>query len=295
MIAILGKGAWGSALAKTLADRSPVLCGRGEENRVSGAKIILLAVPAQKIRTVVRSLAPHLESNVAVVLCAKGLELGTGKTLDLVVQEEVLHQAIAILSGPNFATEVAAGKPAAATLACADASRAAELATELSAPHFRLYHTADVTGVAIGGALKNVVAIACGIVIGRGLGENARAALMTRGLAEMTRLAVKRGGKAETLMGLSGLGDLALTASSAQSRNFSFGIRLGKGEAVDAAAHGALVEGAATASAALQLADAHGIELPIANAVSAILAGKASVDQVVAEFLGRPLREEISR
>jgi glycerol-3-phosphate dehydrogenase (NAD(P)+) len=292
MICIFGKGAWGGALAETLGDKNPVHCGRGEEARVAGADIVLLAVPAQEIRGVGRSLAPQLKSDAALVICAKGLELAGGKTLDLVVREEAGRQIIAILSGPNFAAEIAAGKPAAATLACGDAERAADLAVALSAPQFRLYHSCDVTGVAIGGALKNVIAIACGIVIGKGLGENARAALMTRGLAEMTRLAVKRGGQAETLMGLSGLGDLALTASSEQSRNFSFGVRLGKGEAVISAARGALVEGAATANAALKLAAAHEIELPIAGAVSAILEGSASIDQAVAGLLGRPLKME---
>jgi glycerol-3-phosphate dehydrogenase (NAD(P)+) len=228
------------------------------------------------------------------VICAKGFETASGERLSQVAASERPDNPIAVLSGPNFAREVALGLPAAATLGATDAALGQELAEALSSTSFRLYWTDDVTGVEVGGAVKNVLAVAAGIVIGRGLGENARAALITRGLAELARLGAALGARRETLMGLAGLGDLVLTASSLTSRNMAFGHAIGRGADPQALqAHpGALVEGAFTAAAVVQLAGRHGVEVPICAAVDAILAGRLDIASALEALMSRPIRTE---
>ncbi|MCJ2123883.1 NAD(P)H-dependent glycerol-3-phosphate dehydrogenase [Methylobacterium sp. J-077] len=324
-INVVGGGAWGTALANAAASaghpvtlwlRDPEAAARLEAERenprylpgvplhaqihatarsetLAGARATLLVVPAQTVRGVLVSLRAPLASAGPVILCAKGIERGTDSFLSAVA-EAVLPAGtpVAVLSGPSFAADVARGLPTAVTLAAADPGLAAALSTLLSGPSFRLYHTDDVRGVEIGGAGKNVLAIACGIVAGSGLGESARAALIARAFAELMRFARAFGGRPETLMGLSGLGDLVLTASSPQSRNFAFGQRLGAGASPEAASGGKLAEGAFTAAALAGLAAARGIEMPVAQAVAAIVAGQAGVEDVIAALLARPLRGE---
>ncbi len=308
-IGVFGAGAWGSALAIVAAEagRETVLWGRrppcpgDRETPRAGARTsnlaeaaagldaALLAVPAQALREVARRLAPVLGAAVPVVVCAKGIERNTLMTVSEVASEALPGRPISVLSGPTFADEIARARPSAATLAAADAGLAARLAAALRTPAFRPYHGTDVAGAELGGAVKNVLAIACGITEGRGLGENARAALITRGLAEMTRLAVAKGGRAETMTGLAGLGDLVLTCTSGTSRNYAAGVAVGRG---DAAAAGILVEGVPTSAALPALARRHGVEMPIAEAVDAILNRDADIDAVVAGLLARPLRAE---
>jgi glycerol-3-phosphate dehydrogenase (NAD(P)+) len=228
-----------------------------------------------------------------VVVCAKGFESTTDELLSAVVEAEWPGTAVACLSGPSFAAEVASGLPTALTLGAVEPELGARLAELLSGPHLRVYWTDDRAGVEIGGAVKNVLAIASGMVTGAGLGENARAALVTRGLAELARLGAAMGARAETLMGLAGLGDLMLTAMSATSRNTAFGMALGQGRSVaEAGAGGALVEGFWTARAVDRLATRHGVETPIARAVARILDGRLGIDEALATLMHRPLRAE---
>jgi glycerol-3-phosphate dehydrogenase (NAD(P)+) len=229
-----------------------------------------------------------------MVLCAKGVEQGSLKLMTEVLAEALPQAAPAVLSGPSFAGEVARGLPTAVTLACPDDALGRALAEALATPSFRPYLAPDMVGAEVGGAIKNVLAIACGIVEGRGLGRSAHAALITRGFAEMTRLAEALGGQAETVAGLCGLGDLVLTCSSPQSRNMSVGLALGRGETLEAALAGKLsvAEGVASAPAVRQLSARLGIETPIAAAVAAILAGEVEVDAAIAALLSRPLRAE---
>lgn len=301
-IGIIGAGAWGTALAIVArkAGREVVLWGRdpagshpiqptrnlGEAAR---SDALLVVVPAQSVREVCNALGPVLGDSVPVVVCAKGIERGTLMSMSEVVAETLPGRPVAVLSGPTFAGEVARGLPAAVTLACRDAALSEALAAALRTPAFRPYHSTDVAGAELGGAVKNVLAIACGITQGRALGENARAALITRGLAEMTRLALARGGRAETLMGLAGLGDLTLTCTSATSRNYAHGFAIGRGEAPTG---GVVVEGVSTAAALVALAARHKVEMPIAEAVDAILNRGADIDAVIAGLLARPLRAE---
>ena len=325
-INVVGGGAWGTALANaaaaaghpvTLWLRDPEAATRlqaerenprylpgvplhpgirvtGQSEKLAGAQATLLVVPAQTVRGVLESLCAPLASAGPVILCAKGIERGSDSFMSAVAEQVLSPDTpVAVLSGPSFAVDVARGLPTAVTLAAADPGRAASLSALLSGPSLRLYHTDDVRGVEIGGAGKNVLAIACGIVAGRGLGESARAALIARAFAELMRFARAFGGRPETLMGLSGLGDLVLTASSPQSRNFAFGQRLGAGATPDEAAGGKLAEGAFTAAALAGLAAAQGVEMPVAQAVAAIVAGSAGVDDVVAGLLARPLRGEM--
>lgn len=320
-IGILGAGAWGSALAVvaaraghtvTLVARDPAtaaaIAGRRESARLPGvalpaavrasggpealadADLLLVAVPAQALRAAARGLPPLA---APVLLCCKGLELGSGLRPSLVVAAERPELEVGALSGPSFAREVALGLPTALSLAFASIERARRAAGLLALPVFRPYPSDDLVGVELGGALKNVVAIAAGIVSGRGLGENARAALVTRGLAEMARLVEALGGRRTTLMGLSGLGDLVLTAMSPTSRNTAFGLALGQGARPDQllAPGKALAEGAFTAAAACTLAARHGLELPITDAVRRVVAGEATVDAAIEELLARPLPE----
>ena len=318
-IAVLGAGAWGTALANCAARagrdvtlwardaamvaqlagtrESPRLPGIQLEERVAAtgaiadvahADAVLLAVPAQDSRTAAMALAPHVSAGVPIVTCAKGIERGTHRFMTELIAETIPGALPAILSGPSFATDVARGLPTAVTLACAVDTMAAALAHALGSPTFRPYHTTDVRGVEIGGAAKNVLAIAAGIVAGRKLGASATAALTTRGFAELARFGRALGARTETLTGLSGLGDLILTCSSPQSRNFSLGLALGEGRAPDEK----LAEGAFTARALVELAGEKSVEMPIATAIAAVLDGKLSVDQAIESLLTRPFRAE---
>ncbi|HYE00862.1 MAG TPA: NAD(P)H-dependent glycerol-3-phosphate dehydrogenase [Alphaproteobacteria bacterium] len=326
-IAVIGGGAWGTALAQVArtAGRDVVLWARDaavveavnarHENpsrlpgvpldpaigattdmaaALAGADAVLLVCPAQALRGVAGQMAPHLAPGLPVVLCAKGIEIESGLTLVEVLAEALPGARPAVLSGPTFAAEVARGQPTAVTLACADAGLGPALVAALGSRRFRPYHTADVVGVEIGGAVKNVLAIGSGIVQGRGLGENARAALLTRGLAEIMRLGAALGGRPETLMGLSGLGDLALTCASLQSRNTGFGHKLGQGQPLAAvlAAQRAVAEGVATARAVAALAGRLGVDMPICAAVDAILHHGAEIDATIDALLSRPFRAE---
>lgn len=323
-IGIAGAGAWGTALANAaaIAGNDVILWMRSPEqaedlgkmrtnerflpgvrlhdritptadlNRLASCRAVLLVTPAQTTREMTAALARVMPRETPLVLCAKGIERSTGSFLCDVVEEVRPDAPVAVLSGPSFAHDVARGLPTAVTLACRDAALAEDLATALSGPTLRVYHRTDVRGVEIGGAAKNVLAIACGAVVGRGLGESAKAALIARGFAELLRFARAYGAKAETLMGLSGLGDLVLTCSSAQSRNFSFGLRLGQGQSVEAASGGRLVEGAATARALITLAKAKNIDMPIAEAVEQILSGAWTLDQAVDALMNRPIKSE---
>jgi glycerol-3-phosphate dehydrogenase (NAD(P)+) len=317
-VAIIGAGAWGAALAiqaaragnaVTLWARDPVAAAAIEQSREchrlpghrlpdgvrvtadlpQSADAMLLAVPMQHLRAVVARLP---QAGPPLVVCAKGVETGTLRLPLEVTGATHPTRAAAVLTGPNFAHEVAAGLPAASVVASADAATRGRVAALLATPAFRLYGNDDPVGAQLGGAAKNVVAIAAGAVIGAGLGENARAALITRALAEISRLAAALGGRAETVMGLSGLGDLLLTCTGPSSRNFSLGLALGRGETLAdiLAARSAVTEGVATAPALV--ARAAGVELPICNAVAALLAGRTSLAQAIAHLLARPRRDE---
>jgi glycerol-3-phosphate dehydrogenase (NAD(P)+) len=257
---------------------------------LSAADVVLIVSPAQHLRAVIALFAPHIARTAPVLICAKGIERATGKLMPEVAREAAPAMQFGMLSGPSFAAEVARGLPCAVTLALDDAARADEIARAISTMTFRPYVSTDVVGVAIGGAVKNVLAIACGIVEGRGFGESARAALTTRGFAEMTRFGVALGARIETMSGLSGLGDLMLTASSRQSRNFSLGVRLAQGGHVSDG--GPLAEGAATAEALVLRARAAKVEMPIAEAVANIVAGRVDVDTAIRALLTRPLKSE---
>jgi glycerol-3-phosphate dehydrogenase (NAD(P)+) len=282
---------------------SPRLSGHRIDDRVTIAAIsaailsaqdaILLVVPSQHLRAAAQAIAPALAGNIPVIACAKGIERGSRKFMTQVIDDCVPGALPAILSGPSFAEEVARGLPAAVTLAARNESIVTALARALGSATFRPYHSTDVRGVEIGGAAKNVLAIAAGIVSGRGLGASAAAALTTRGFAELFRFGRALGARPETLTGLSGLGDLILTCSSTQSRNFSLGIGLGRGETpAQASAAAGLAEGAFTAVALVELAAKAGVEMPIATAVAAILDGSLSVDDAIENLLTRPFRAE---
>ncbi len=327
-IAILGAGAWGTALALTThaAGRRTTLWVRepdvlealreGRENRflpgialpadmaVTGdlskavkADALLLVVPAQALGSFAEALKPFLTEGTPLVICAKGIEKGSGRLVTEMVADVLPGHPVALLSGPSFARDVAKGLPTAVTIAARKNGQAGDLAARLQASlgsaSFRPYASDDLVGVALGGAAKNVYAIACGVVEGMGLGENARAALLARSFAELARLGEALGARRETLMGLSGLGDLVLTATSPSSRNFSFGMGLGRGQAVPAltAPGRPLAEGVATAPALVERARAQGVELPIAEAVADLLAGLPASDAVV-RLMGRPLTVE---
>ncbi len=325
-IGIIGAGAWGTALAATLrrAGRDVVLWARESEvadaintigenavylpgvaldsgirattdlAAVVDAEAILLVAPAQHLRSLCGQLRPLWRPGLPAVICAKGIENATGRLMSEVVAEELPEASIAVLSGPTFAIETARGLPTAVTLAAADAALGTRLAERIGTPTFRPYWTDDIVGVQVGGAVKNVLAIACGIVEGRGMGDNARAALITRGLAEMTRFAAAKGGRAETLMGLSGLGDLILTASSPQSRNYSLGFALGEGQALADILKGrkSVTEGVWTAGVLVREAERVATEMPIAAAADAVLNRGADLDAVIRGLLARPFRSE---
>jgi glycerol-3-phosphate dehydrogenase (NAD(P)+) len=250
---------------------------------------MLLVVPAQAMRSVCTALSPLLRDRTPLIACAKGIEHGTHKFMTEIIAQCAPKAVPAILSGPSFAADVARGLPTAVTLAAADGKLAAALAHAINSGTFRPYHSTDVRGVEIGGAAKNVLAIASGIVTGRGLGASAQAALTTRGFAELARFGKAYGAKSETMTGLSGLGDLILTCSSPQSRNFSCGVALGKGQQPDSAK---LAEGVFTAPVLLEMARAKNIDMPISAAVAAVLDGTLSVDKAIESLLTRPIKSE---
>lgn len=254
---------------------------------------LLLVTPAQYLREALQSLPP-LRSSVPLVICAKGIERGTLSLLSAVVADVMPQQPVAVLSGPSFAVEVARGLPTAVTIAMADPAAARPLAEAIGNATLRPYLSQDVIGTQVGGAVKNVLALACGIVEGKGIGDNARAALITRGLSEMSRLGIALGGRAETFMGLSGLGDLVLTCTGAQSRNMTLGYALGQGRALAdiMAERRSVAEGVFSAAAVAALAARYGIEMPICAAVHRILDQGAAIDDAIRGLLSRPLRQE---
>ena len=323
---VIGGGAWGTALAQSLASagRDVVLwtfeheCAQSINTRhentlyLPGVKLsksiqgtsdmsdlenidALLAVPpAQFMRATLRDFAPHAKDGLPIILCSKGIEHNSLAFMADVLGDVIPKAKPAVLSGPSFAVDVAAGLPTAVTLAVSDQVLGERLSHAIASPAFRPYLSDDIIGAEIGGAVKNVLAIACGIVLGKGLGKSAHAALIARGFAEMTRLGTALGAKRETLSGLSGLGDLVLTCSSPQSRNMSCGLALGKGESLQTIMDGrcAVTEGVATAPALYKLAQKHGVEMPICFAVARILDEKISVDEAIVELLGRARTQE---
>lgn len=258
------------------------------------AGTVLFVMPSQAQAAAARSYGPHLAEGAVIVTCAKGIDQASARLLTDVLEAELPHHPVAVLSGPGFAADIARGLPTAMALAAEDLDRATDLARLLSGPTFRLYASADRIGVQLGGALKNVLAIACGIVEGAGLGDSARAALIARGLAEMGRFVAAMGGAAETVMGLSGLGDLVLTATSHQSRNLRFGISLGRGEPLDVS-RGGLVEGAFAAAVAARLAEGKGVSMPITDAVAAIIDGALDIPSAIEALMSRPITTERHR
>jgi glycerol-3-phosphate dehydrogenase (NAD(P)+) len=322
-IAVIGAGAFGTALASVAAagggdvtligrdaaavdlmrtarrnekalpgiDLPPALAFSADARAIRGAGIVLFAMPSQAQRDAARSLAPLLAPGTAVVICAKGMEKGTGRLLTEVLEEELPGREVAVLSGPGFAADIANGLPTAMVIAARTAETGAALAQALSGPTFRLYPSTDRIGVQLGGALKNVLAIACGIIEGAALGDSARAALISRGLAELSRFVAAHGGEGATVTGLSGLGDLVLTGTSHQSRNLRFGIALGRhGDA--AGWSGDLVEGAFAASVASGVAAEKGIDMPITDAVARIIDGSLDVKTAIGQLMTRPITQE---
>jgi glycerol-3-phosphate dehydrogenase (NAD(P)+) len=261
----------------------------GDIAAAARADLILIATPAQHLREAVAALAPHLRKATPVIATAKGIERGTHKFMTEVIAEAAPDATPAILSGPSFADDVARGLPTAVTLAAKDETLAAALVQALGSSTFRPYHTSDIRGVEIGGAAKNVLAIAAGIVEGRKLGASALAALTTRGFSELARLGRACGARSETLVGLSGLGDLVLSCSSLQSRNFALGIALGQGEAPN---RDKLAEGEFTAPVLIELAASQNVDMPVSNAVAAILGGKVTIDAAIEGLLTRPFKAE---
>jgi glycerol-3-phosphate dehydrogenase (NAD(P)+) len=261
----------------------------GDMIAAAAADIVLMATPAQHLRETMLALAPHLKKATPVIATAKGIERGTHKFMTEVIAEAAPDATPAILSGPSFADDVARGLPTAVTLAAKDEKLASALVQALGSSTFRPYHTTDIRGVEIGGAAKNVLAIAAGIVEGRKLGASALAALTTRGFSELARLGRACGARSETLVGLSGLGDLVLSCSSLQSRNFALGIALGRGEAPN---RDKLAEGEFTAPVLIELAASQNVDMPVSNAVAAILSGRVTIDAAIEGLLTRPFKAE---
>jgi glycerol-3-phosphate dehydrogenase (NAD(P)+) len=322
-LGVIGSGAWGTALAQTAAlggedvvlwARNPVLAKTMQDMRInadylpsitllplihvtstladlSECDVILCVTPAQHMRHVL--LEAPIRQRI-LVLCSKGIEADTGLLMSEVAAQACPEAQIAVLSGPTFAHEVAAGLPTAITLACENTMLARDLATRLACPFLRPYVSGDVIGAEIGGAVKNVLAIACGVVEGRKLGQNARAALIARGFAEMTRFGLAKGAQAETLAGLAGFGDLVLTCSSTASRNFAVGVGLGQGQSISEVLTGrkTVAEGVATAPVLQAAARQVGVEMPVVDAVCALIEGQASVNDIIGALLSRPLRGE---
>jgi glycerol-3-phosphate dehydrogenase (NAD(P)+) len=325
-VGVIGAGAWGTALAQVCARASldvtlwarepdvaqavnathenplflpgvtlaPEIVATSDLDAMAAPDLLLAVVPAQHLRGILERLAPRIRHGLPILLCAKGVEQGSLKLMSEVLEETVPQACPVVLSGPSFAGEVARGRPTAITLACPNAELGQVLARTLATPAFRPYWSADIIGAEAGGAVKNVLAIACGAAEGRGLGRSAHAALITRGFAELTRLAVALGGEAETVAGLCGLGDLVLTCSSPQSRNMSLGLALGRGQSAQDALAGKLsiAEGAESAPAVVALARRLDVEAPICEAVAAVLAGTSDLDAAIGALLARPLRSE---
>ena len=327
-IAIIGAGAFGTSLAcvarragsdAVIWARDPAIAesidaGRGNPiylpdiplepgigattdmtQALGGADAVLLVVPSQFLRATTETVAANLPAGVPVVLCAKGIERGTCAMMTEVVAETLPGAPVAVLSGPTFAKEVALGLPTAVTLATTDVALGETLVGLIGATTFRPYLSDDPVGAEIGGAVKNVIAIACGIMVGRGLGDNARAATMTRGLAEVVRLGRAMGARGETLMGLSGIGDLSLTCGGMLSRNLTLGIALGEGRSLDdiLGERRSVTEGVATAESVVELATRRNVDMPISRAVDRIVNGGAAIDKTIAEVLARPFRPEL--
>jgi glycerol-3-phosphate dehydrogenase (NAD(P)+) len=319
-VAVIGAGAWGTALAGVAAragrevvlyardaQRAAELAATRENPKLPGtrldarievtgdiglaarADIMLVATPAQSLRDAVTALAPHLAAATPVIACAKGIERDTHKFMTEVIAEIIPEASAAILSGPGFAHDVARDLPTAVTLAASDEELARALVHALGSAAFRPYHTTDIRGVEIGGAAKNVLAIAAGIVVGRELGASAQAALTTRGFSELVRLGQSCGARGETMAGLSGLGDLILTCGSPQSRNLALGIALGRGETP---ARDRLAEGEFTAPVLIELAASQKIDMPVSQAVAAILLGNTTIDAAIESLLTRPFKAE---
>ena len=326
-LAVIGGGAWGSALAQTAARAgagvvllardpavveainrdhanpvylpgialNPAIAATAEpEAALAGADGALIVIPAQFLRSVVIRLAPLLQPRLKLLLCAKGIETNSLKTMSEIAAELTPASPVAVLSGPSFAAEVACGLPTAVTIASRDPAIARSWVAALGTMYFRPYLSSDPIGIEIGGAVKNVLAIACGIVEGRGLGDNARAALITRGVAEMVRLGIAKGAAAETFRGLSGFGDSVLTCTAPQSRNYALGVALGRGVALASALSGrrAVVEGVASSGAIATLAARLGVEMPIVAAVDAVLHRGLAIDMMIDKLLRRPYRSE---
>lgn len=325
-VSVVGGGAWGTALAQTLShngrsvalwarepeiiedinarhvnrtflpgvDLDPAIRASGNLADVARADAILAVVPAQHLRDVMGKLAKQIATDTPVIICAKGIEQSTGRFMGDVLEEVAPHVLRAVLSGPSFAADVARGLPSALTLACRNENVGRALAASLSSRQMRLYWSSDVLGAELGGAVKNVLAIAAGIVAGRGLGASAHAAIVTRGFAELRRFGEAMGARPETLLGLSGLGDLILTCGSPQSRNMSLGRALGEGRSLAEILGGraAVTEGIYTCKALVGLAHARGIDMPIAEAVHGIVEGQLTVDEAITALMQRPLKAE---
>ena len=325
-VGVIGAGAWGTALAVTArrAGRDVVIQAHEEDvadtinqahenkhflpgvqldkdirattdlSEIAACDAVLLAMPAQFLRAVTGEMAALWRANVPAVICAKGIEQKTGALLSEIATQTLPGVTLAVLSGPTFAVEVAMGLPTAVTLASKDSDTVAALSKAISTPTFRAYRSDDIIGVELGGAIKNVLAIGCGIIEGRKLGDNARAAFITRGLAEIARMAAAKGADPGTMLGLSGLGDLTLTCNAMQSRNFSLGVALGKGQALDdiLAKRSSVAEGVFTASSAVQLAKALNVETPLCKAMDSILNNNADIDQTIQNLLARPVGDE---
>jgi len=329
-ISVIGAGSWGTALAQTIttAGRDVLLWGRSDsivseindkhlntaylsdiplhpelkattdfETAVRHAECLFLVVPAQHVRSISQRMKPFLNDKTPIIICSKGIELETGALMSSILTEELPDHPYIVLSGPTFADEVAKGLPAAVTLATPHSSEIGHAVAEaINSKTFRPYVTTDPIGAEIGGAVKNVIAIACGIVHGSDLGENARAAIMTRGMAEIKRMGKALGAKPETFLGLSGMGDLTLTCNSMKSRNFSLGVQRGRGESLNEilAKRNQVTEGVATASAVLDFAKKQAVDMPICAAVNETVHNGASVEDTIYALMTRPLTQEES-
>ena len=325
-VGVIGAGAWGTALAQVMARRGhrtllwareaevvesaaaigensaflpgvplePGVTVTGDMAELGAAEVVLAVPPAQHMRATLSAFSAHCRSGTPILLCAKGVERGTLKLMTEVLAETLPEARAAVLSGPSFAAEVSRDLPTAVTLACEDEDLGRDLLEIVATPRFRPYLVNDMIGAEAGGALKNVLAIGTGIVEGRNLGRSAHAALITRGFAEMTRMAVALGARRETVAGLCGLGDLVLTCSSSQSRNMSVGLALGRGETLDQALSGkrSVAEGVESAPAVRELSARLGVETPICEAVASVLAGEKNVDEAIEGLLSRPLKSE---
>lgn len=326
-ITVIGAGAWGTALAivanraacdVVLWDRNADLTAKMRNRNINEtylpgvfidpsitltndlasacqhAELVILSVPAQYVRATCITLSNYLPSGVPVLISSKGIEIGSLQLMSEVVSAVLSANPVAVLSGPNFAHEIGAGLPAATTIACANSDLGEQIVFSLGSGLFRPYYCSDVIGTQIGGALKNVIAIACGIATGKNLGENARAAIITRSLAEMRKVCLAKGGRLETLMGLSGMGDLILTCTSSRSRNLSFGMAIGRGESVEELMNNNVVtvEGIHTAEAAVALSRELRIPMPISQAVYDVVHGRQNVDDTIQTLLSRPFTSE---